>query len=162
MSPIPARREKTSSNHDEWYREILKSSMRLTQRQGGQLQINSIQYDVLPTLPSNLPPCVQRIFCNLLTQGLNSGLPHCRQILHQLSHKWNPRILEGVAYPFSSRSSWPRNRIKVLHCRQILYQLRDQESPSQSSQVDNSYPLPHPHKRAKSPNSNFPWGQATE
>ena len=43
------------------------------------------------------------------TQGLNPGLPHCRQILYQLSHRGSPRILEWVAYPFSSRSSWPRN-----------------------------------------------------
>ena len=44
------------------------------------------------------------------TQGLNPGLLHCRWILYQLSHKRNPRILEwGVAYPFSSGSSWPRN-----------------------------------------------------
>ena len=42
------------------------------------------------------------------TQGLNPGLPHCRQILYQLSHKGSPRILEWVAYPFSSRSSQPR------------------------------------------------------
>ena len=35
------------------------------------------------------------------TEGLNSGLPHCRQILYQLSHKGSPRILEWVAYPFS-------------------------------------------------------------
>ena len=44
-----------------------------------------------------------------LTQGLNPGLPHCRWILYQLSHKGSPRILEWVAYPFSSRYSWPRN-----------------------------------------------------
>ena len=43
------------------------------------------------------------------TQGLNSGLLQCRWILYQLSHKGNPRILEWVAYPFSSGSSWPRN-----------------------------------------------------
>ena len=43
------------------------------------------------------------------TQGLNPGLPHCRQILHSLSHKGSPRILEWVAYPFSSGSSWPWN-----------------------------------------------------
>ena len=29
-------------------------------------------------------------------------LPHCRRILYQLSHKGSPRILEWVAYPFSS------------------------------------------------------------
>ena len=38
------------------------------------------------------------------------GLLHCRQIHYQLSHKGSPRILEWVAYPFSSRSSQPRNR----------------------------------------------------
>ena len=43
------------------------------------------------------------------TQGLNLGLPHCRWILYQLCHKGSPRILEWVAYPFSSRSSQPRN-----------------------------------------------------
>ena len=42
------------------------------------------------------------------TQESNSGLPHCRQILYQLSHKGSPRILEWVAYPFSSRSFQPR------------------------------------------------------
>ena len=36
------------------------------------------------------------------TQGSNPGLPHCGQILYQLSHKGSPRILEWVAYPFSS------------------------------------------------------------
>ena len=29
---------------------------------------------------------------------------------YQLSHKGNPRILEWVAYPFSSRFSGPRNQ----------------------------------------------------
>ena len=43
------------------------------------------------------------------TQGSTPGLLHCRQILYQLSHKGSPRILEWVAYPFSSRSSQPRN-----------------------------------------------------
>ena len=33
------------------------------------------------------------------TQGSNPGLPHCRWILYQLSHKGIPRILEWVAYP---------------------------------------------------------------
>ena len=43
------------------------------------------------------------------TQGSNPGLPHCRLILYQLSHKGSPRILEWITYPFSSRSSWPGN-----------------------------------------------------
>ena len=43
------------------------------------------------------------------TQGSNPGLPCCRQILYQMSHKRSPRILAWVAYPFSSGSCWPRN-----------------------------------------------------
>ena len=43
------------------------------------------------------------------TQELNPGLLHCRRILYQLSHKGSPRILEWEAYPFSSKSSQPRN-----------------------------------------------------
>ena len=39
------------------------------------------------------------------TQGSNPGLPHCRRIPYQLSHKGNPRLLDWVAYPFSSRPS---------------------------------------------------------
>ena len=48
------------------------------------------------------------------TQGSNLGLPYCRQILYQLSHKGSPRKLEWVAYPFSSGSSWPRNQTGVF------------------------------------------------
>ena len=47
------------------------------------------------------------------TQGLKPGLLHCRWILHQLSHKVSPKIVEWVAYPFSSRSSWSRNQTGV-------------------------------------------------
>ena len=43
------------------------------------------------------------------TQGSNPGLLHYRWILYQLSHQGSPRILKWVVYPFSSRSSWPRN-----------------------------------------------------
>ena len=43
------------------------------------------------------------------TQGSSPGLPHCRWTLYRLSHKGSPRILEWVVYPFSSRSSQPRN-----------------------------------------------------
>ena len=53
---------------------------------------------------------LQRIFP---TQGLNPGLPHCRQILYQLSHKGSPRLVEWVAYPFSRGSSWLRNQTGV-------------------------------------------------
>ena len=48
-----------------------------------------------------------------VTQGSNSGIPHCRQIPYQLSPKGSPRILEWVVYPFSSGSSQPRNQTRV-------------------------------------------------
>ena len=56
--------------------------------------------------------------CSLLqgifpTQGSNPGLLHCGLIPYQLSHKGSPRLLEWAAYPFSSRSSQPRNRTGV-------------------------------------------------
>ena len=50
------------------------------------------------------------------TQRSNPGLLHCRWILYQLSHQGSPRILECVAYLFSSGSSQPRNRAAVSHC----------------------------------------------
>ena len=53
---------------------------------------------------------LQRTFPN---QGLNSGLLHCRRILYQLSHQGSLRILGWAAYPFSSRSFWPRNRTGI-------------------------------------------------
>ena len=49
---------------------------------------------------------------------------------HELHNSWNfqARILEWVAFPFSRKSSQPRDWSQVLnpglpHCRQILYQL---------------------------------------
>ena len=47
------------------------------------------------------------------TLGSNPGLPHCRQILYQLSHQGSPRILEWVAYPFCRRSFRPRIQTAV-------------------------------------------------
>ena len=41
------------------------------------------------------------------TQGSNSGLQHCRTILHHLSHQGSLRILEWIANPFSRGSSDP-------------------------------------------------------
>ena len=45
----------------------------------------------------------------LPTRGSSPGLLHCRQNLYQLNHQESPRILEWVVYPFSRRSSRPRN-----------------------------------------------------
>ena len=70
------------------------------------------------------------------TQGSNPGLLHCRWILYQLSHKGSPRILEGVAYPFSSGSSRPRNWIRVFCIASGLYQLSYQKSLFSDSRTD--------------------------
>ena len=61
------------------------------------------------------------------TQGSNQGLPHCRWILYQLSHRGSPRILEWVDYPFS-RGIFPTQESNqgLLHCRHLIYQLRYQ------------------------------------
>ena len=67
----------------------------------GILQARILEWGSLSLLQGTFP-----------TQGSNPGLPHCRWILYQLSHKGSPRILERVAYPFSSRSSRPRNQTR--------------------------------------------------
>ena len=73
--------------------------------------MDSIVYGVLQVRTwSGSLSLLQRSFP---TQGLNPGLPHCRRILYQLSHKGKPRTLEWAAYPFSSRFSWPRTRTWV-------------------------------------------------
>ena len=69
--------------------------------------------------PWNFPGKNTGVGCHFLllgvfpTQRLNPGVPHCRWILYQLSHKGSLRIFEWLAYPFSSRSSWPRNQTEV-------------------------------------------------
>ena len=47
----------------------------------------------------------------LPTQGLNPGLPHCRQILYRLSPQGSPRILEWEAIP--SPADLPNPGIKL-------------------------------------------------
>ena len=63
------------------------------------------------------------------TQGLNPGLPYCRQILYHLSHQGSSRIgvcslslLQGIF--LSQELNW-----SLLHCRGIICQLSYQGSP---------------------------------
>ena len=74
--------------------------------------------------------------CSLLqgifpTQGSNPGLPHCRQILYQLSHQGSPRIT-AVGSLSLLQPIFPTQKSNqgLLHCRQILYQLSNQGSPN--------------------------------
>ena len=78
----------------------------------------TLQADSLPSEPSGKPMNTGVGSLSLLrgifpTQESNQGLLHCRQILYQLSHKGSPRILQWVAYPFSSGSSLLRNQTRV-------------------------------------------------
>ena len=93
--------------HDDWYLEVKWSEI-------WSVVSNSLQPHGLHN-PWNSPgqntgvgslSLLQGIFP---TQGLNPGLLHYRQILYQPSRKGSPRILEWVAYPFSSGTSRPRN-----------------------------------------------------
>ena len=80
----------------------------------------TLRADSLPVEPQGKPKntgvdslsFLQPIFP---TREWNRGLLHCRQIFffYQLRHKRSPRILEWVAYAFSSGSSWPRNQTGV-------------------------------------------------
>ena len=84
-----------------------------------------------PGQNTGMGSCLQGIFP---TQWSNPCLLHCRWILYQLSHKWSPRILEWIPYPFFSGSSQPRNWTRVSY-GQILYQLSYQGSPNRTQEV---------------------------
>ena len=64
------------------------------------------------------------------TQVSNPGLPHCRKVFYQLSHKGSPRILEWGSLSLLQRI-FPTQELNrgLLHCRQILYQLSYQGRP---------------------------------
>ena len=73
------------------------------------------------------------------TQGSNPGLPHCRWILYQLSHKGSPRIVEWVAYPFSSGSSQSRNQTGVSSLQVDSLQTELSGEPLVSSLIVNTF-----------------------
>jgi len=50
---------------------------------------------------------------DLPNPGIKPRSPALQAGSLQLSHQESPRILEWVAYPFSSRSSQPRNQTRV-------------------------------------------------
>ena len=61
-------------------------------------------------------------------QGLDQGLPHCRQILYCLSHQGvgSLSLLQQIVPTQESNQG-------LLHCRWILYQLSYQGSPAKGS-----------------------------
>ena len=62
------------------------------------------------------------------TQGLNPGVPHCRRIIYQLSHKGSPKNT-GVSGLSLLQQIFQTQELnwRVLHCRQILYHLSYQK-----------------------------------
>ena len=82
---------------------------------------------------------LQRMFP---TQGSNPSLLHCRQILYQLSHEGGPGILEWVAYPLSSGSSWSRNQTGVSWIAgRFFTNWATKEAPNQRKVMINSPPV---------------------
>ena len=61
------------------------------------------------------------------TQGSNPGLPHCRWILYQLSHKGSPRIWSGSLNHLQRVFPTQESKWGLLLCRRILYQLNYQK-----------------------------------
>ena len=101
------------------------------------------------------------------TQGSNPGLPHCRLILYHLSHRGSPRILEWIAYPFSSVSSQPRNHTGVsciagrffTNCLQLVSVFLVSELPFLAFQfyslMNSDSVIPQPHQGLKSDFTTF-------
>ena len=63
------------------------------------------------------------------TQGSNTGLPYCKQILNQLSHKGSPNSGVGSLSLLQQIFPTQESNWGLLHYRQILYQLSYQGSP---------------------------------
>ena len=64
------------------------------------------------------------------TQGLNSGLPHCRWILYCLSHQGSQEYWSGLHIPSPGELPDPGIKLGLLHCRRILYQPSCHAQPS--------------------------------
>ena len=54
------------------------------------------------------------------TQGLNPGLPHCRQITYQLSHKGNPIEHHRIQSFHPVYSKWTKTYIHKKTCTQLF------------------------------------------
>ena len=75
----------------------------------GILQVRILEWVAMPSSRGSS----QRWDWTYISQGLNTGLPHCGQILYHLSHQERQRILGWVVYLSSRGSSWPRNQTRV-------------------------------------------------
>ena len=78
------------------------------------------------------------------TQGSNPGLPHCRWILYQLSHKGSPRILDWIQ--FSSVESLGRVQLFgtpwTTACQASL-SITNSQSPLKLMSIESVMPSNH-------------------
>ena len=97
-----------------WYSHLLKNYPQFIVIHTVKGFSDRMDYIVRGILQARIPEWVSSLLQGIFpTQGSNSGLPYCRWILYQPSHKGSPRIVEWVPYPFSSESSRPRNRTRI-------------------------------------------------
>ena len=126
-SPTAPKQKQTSLHWLPAGRNLLKASTLREDMQVG------CEYEDHSTSTSTSPTTWHFLSLGPSNHCAWAGILPRRQILYQLSHKGSPRILEWVAYPFFSRSSWPRNQTGVSCIAGIfLYQLSLHGSPDRS------------------------------
>ena len=76
-----------------WPNQLLKMKVKVAQ--SCPTLCNPVDYTVHGILQARMLEWVSRSLLQGIfsTQGSNLGLPHCRQILYQVSHRGSPRIL---------------------------------------------------------------------
>ena len=119
---------------------------------GMEPRFSTLQEDSLPAKPQGKPKNTGVSRLSLLqwifpTQGSDQVLPHCRQILHQLSHPGKPKNIGVGSRSLLQQISLTQelNRV-LLHCKWILYQLSYQGSLASSKLM-----LKQSHKDTVSP-----------
>ena len=74
----------------------------------------------------------------LRTQGLNPGLPHCRQTLYHLSHQGSPNKSEGDTISASLKSSEnPMTQDFWFDSPEVSLPAKDPYFPGLSASVEN-------------------------
>ena len=95
------------------------------------------------------------------TLGSNPGLPHCKWILYQLSHKGSPRILDRVDCSFSSGSSQPRNQtgVSCIAVDSLPAVLPGNNLPATQKTQVRSLVREDPLEKGMATHSSIPWGR---
>ena len=81
-----------------WYLHMKSESRSVVSNSLQPHSLNSSWTSLDQTIGVGSPSLLQRIFP---TQGLNPGLPHCRQILYKLSYQGSPSTYNGIVFSFN-------------------------------------------------------------